>query len=155
MEADLKEVAACLDRTGLQFMATIGLDGRPKVRPVQFMVMEDGRLWFCTNSEKSMYAEMQRSPFVELCGSRLQDDEIRTVWIRLSAEAVFEENRKEKELIMEKSSIVRELYHDNPDHPLLKVFYLKGITGSMNNLGHVRGLEERDDFARPASFHFD
>ena len=119
------------------------------------MVMEDGRLWFCTNSEKSMYAEMQRSPFVELCGSRLQDDEIRTVWIRLSAEAVFEENRKVKELIMEKSSIVHELYHDNPDHPLLKVFYLKGITGSMNNLGHVRGLEERDDFARPASFHFD
>ena len=59
MVTDIQEVADCLDRTGLQFMATIGLDGRPKVRPVQFMVLEDGRLWFCTNSEKSMYAEMQ------------------------------------------------------------------------------------------------
>ena len=91
----------------------------------------------------------------KLCGSRLQDDEIRTLWIRLSAGAVFEENRKVKEMIMEKSSIVRELYHNNPDHPLLKVFYLRGITGSMNNLGHVKGLQDRDDFEKPVSFRFD
>ena len=155
MVTDIQEVADCLDRTGLQFMATIGLDGRPKVRPVQFMVLEDGRLWFCTNSEKSMYAEMQKSPYIELCGSRLQDDEIRTLWIRLSAGAVLEENRKVKEMIMEKSALVRELYRNNPDHPLLKVFYLKGITGSMNNLGHVTGLQDRDDFAKPVSFRFD
>lgn len=29
----LREVADYLDHVGIQFMATIGLDGKPKVRP--------------------------------------------------------------------------------------------------------------------------
>ena len=37
MKATIKEVAAYLERVGLQYMATIGLDGKPKVRPVQFI----------------------------------------------------------------------------------------------------------------------
>lgn len=155
MEATVNDVAAYLGKVGLQYMATIGLDGKPKVRPVQFMVLEGGRLWFCTNSQKAMYAELQQNPCIELCGSKLQNDEIRTPWIRLSAEVAFEENRPVKEMIMQRSAIVHELYHNNPDHPLLKVFCLKDITGSMNNLGHVKGLEDREDFAKPITFHFE
>ena len=52
---ELHEVASYLEKVGLQYMATVGLDGKPKVRPVQFMVEYGGRLWFCTNSKKSMY----------------------------------------------------------------------------------------------------
>lgn len=70
----------------------------------------------------------------------------------LSAEVVFEDNRQVKQLIMEKSSIVHELYQNNPDHPLFKTFYLKNIHGSMNNLGHVKGLEDRKDFAKSIEF---
>ena len=153
----INDIASYLDGVGLQYMATVGLDGKPKVRPVQYMVVRGGRLWFCTNKEKAMYAEMQKSPFVELCGSRLQEDEITTAWIRFSAEAVFaddagDEAREVKKAIMEKSAIVRELYGNNPDHPLLAVFCLKNLQGSLNNLGHVKGLEERADFAKPVAF---
>jgi len=153
--ATIGDVAAYMERIGLQYMATIGLDGKPKVRPVQFMVLEDGRLWFCTNSEKALYAEVMANPSIELCGSRLEADEMQTAWIRLSAEVTFEENRHVKQLIMEKSAIVHELYQNNLDHPLFKVFYLRQIHGSMNNLGHVKGLEDRQDFARPVEFSFD
>jgi len=73
----LEDVAACLDRIGLQYLATIGLDGKPKVRPVQYMIIRDRKLWFCTNSEKSMYAELQNNPYVDLCASRLEQDEIK------------------------------------------------------------------------------
>ena len=31
---------------------------------------------------------------------------------------------------------------------------LKNICGSLNNLGHVKGLEERNDFSRPIEFSF-
>ena len=157
----ITDIATKLDEVGLQYLATVGLDGKPKVRPVQYMVVRDEKLWFCTNREKAMYAEMQKLPFVDLCGSRLQDNEITTTWIRLSAEVVFpQENtdeekasvREVKKAIMQKSSIVHELYQNNPDHPLLAVFYLKDIRGSMNNLGHVKGLEERADFAKPIDF---
>ena len=122
------------------------------------MILHDDKLWFCTNSEKAMYAELQKSPFIDLCGSRLQKDEIVTAWIRFSAEVVFpaesEEIRGIKKAIMQKSKIVRELYNNNQEHPLFKVFYLKNICGSVNNLGHVKGLEERKDFSRPIEFSF-
>ena len=36
----LREVADYLDRLGVQFMATIGLDGKPKVRPMQYMIVK-------------------------------------------------------------------------------------------------------------------
>ena len=154
----INDIAAYLDEIGLQYMATIGLDGKPKVRPVQYMILRDDKLWFCTNSEKAMYAELQKSPFMDLCGSRLQKDEITTTWIRFSAEVVFpaesEEIRGIKKAIMQKSKIVRELYNNNQEHPLFKVFYLKNICGSLNNLGHVKGLEERNDFSKPIEFSF-
>ena len=150
----IEEIASYLDHVGLQYLATIGLDGKPKVRPVQYMVLYEGRLWFCTNSEKSLYKELSANPFIDLCGSRLEENQMDTAWIRFSAQVCFEENRTVKELIMKKSPIVHELYADNPDHPLFKVFYLKDIKGSLNNLGHVKGLEERADFARPEEFEF-
>ena len=151
---ELCEVAAYLEKVGLQYMATVGLDGKPKVRPVQFMVEHDGKLWFCTNSKKSMYAELVKNPWIDLCGSKLLENEIQTAWIRLSAEAVFEENLEVKKMIMEKSAIVHELYENNAEHPLFKVFYLKNISGSLNNLGHVKGLSERTDFAKLEEVEF-
>ena len=60
--------------------------------------------------------------------------------------------REVKKAILQKGVIVHELYQDNPGHPLLAVFYLKNILGSINNLGHVKGLEERADFAKPVEF---
>lgn len=159
----LEDVAACLDRIGLQYLATIGLDGKPKVRPVQYMIIRDRKLWFCTNSEKSMYAELQNNPYVDLCASRLEQDEIKTEWIRFSAEAFFPENeplvdireiREIKKLIIQKSAIVHELYDNDPDNPVFKVFYLKNIHGSMNNLGHIKGLSEKKAFSKPIYFVF-
>lgn len=96
----VNDIASYLDNVGLQYLATIGLDGKPKVRPVQYMVMSDNKLWFCTNSEKAMYAELKKNPYIDLCASKLQEDEITTAWIRFSAEVVFpiesEETQKTK-----------------------------------------------------------
>lgn len=150
----LRDVADYLDRIGIQFMATIGLDGKPKVRPMQYMILEDGKLWFCTNSQKAVYAELQANPHIELCGCRLEEDEMQTPWIRFSAEVVFEQRQDIRDAIIEKSAIVNTLYKDMRSNPIFKVFYLKDIDGWMTNLGHVKGLEERKDFAKPIHFHF-
>lgn len=150
----ISDVARYLDSIGVQFMATIGLDGKPKVRPMQYMVLEDGKLWFCTNSQKEVYAELQANPAIELCGCRLEKDEIQTRWIRFSAEAVFEERQDIRDAIIEKSSIVNALYRDMRDNPIFKVFYPKDIDGWMTNLGNVKGLESRAGFAKPVHFRF-
>lgn len=155
MEITINDVAAYLDHVGLQFMATIGTDGKPKVRPMQYMVLEDGKLWFCTNSKKDVYAELQANPSLELCGSKLEKEEIKSAWIRLSAEAVFVDSRKIRELIVEKSDIVRSLYANDLDNPIFKTFYIKNIKGIMTNLGHVKGLEANPEFNKPITFEFD
>ena len=148
----LEDVARQLDNIGLQFMATIGLDGKPKVRPMQYMVTYDNKLWFCTNSKKEVYAELTDNPYLELCGSKLETDEIKTSWIRFSAEAVFADDLHVKELIMKKSKIVYELYKDDINNPIFKVFYIKNLKGVMTNLGHVKGLEENNSYNKPISF---
>ena len=55
---------------------------------------------------------------------------------------------------MKKSRIVRELYNDDPNNSIFKVFYLKNIQGSLSNLGHVKGLEERENFLPIVEFKF-
>lgn len=150
----LKDVADCLDHIGLQFLATIGLDGKPKVRPMQYMIMDEGKLWFCTNSKKEVYAELQANPHVELCGCKLEKDEMQTPWIRFSAEAVFEERQDIRDAIINKSAIVNTLYRDMRDNPIFKVFYLKNIDGWFTNLGNVKGLKAREGFAKPVHFAF-
>ena len=153
-EITLRDLANYLDNIGIQFLATIGLDGKPKVRPMQYMVLEDDKLWFCTNSKKEVFAELQANPCIELCGCKLEKDEIHTPWIRFSAEVVFEEKQSIRDAIIEKSVIVNALYKNMRDNPIFKVFYLKDIDGWMTNLGHVKGLENRDEFARPIHFKF-
>ena len=153
-EMTLRDLANYLDNIGIQFLATIGLDGKPKVRPMQYMVLEDEKLWLCTNSKKEVFAELQASPFVELCSCKLEKDEMQTPWIRFSAEAVFEERQNIRDAIIDKSAIVNALYKNMRDNPIFKVFYLKDIDGWMTNLGHVKGLEQRDEFAKPIHFKF-
>lgn len=150
----LRDVANYLDNIGIQFMATIGLDGKPKVRPMQYMVLDDDKLWFCTNSKKEVYAELQANPNIELCGCKLEKDEMQTPWIRFSAKAVFEERADIRYAIIDKSVIVNTLYKEMRDNPIFKVFYLTDIDGWMTNLGHVKGLEARGEFAKPIHFSF-
>ena len=146
-EISLQDVANYLDNIGIQFLATIGLDGKPKVRPMQYMILDDGKLWFCTNSEKDVYKELQANPALELCGCKLEENEIQTPWIRFSAEAVFEERQDIRDAIIEKSSIVNALYSKMRENPIFKVFYLKNMDGWMTNLGNVKGLEKRAECA--------
>ena len=150
----IKDIANYLDKVGIQFLATIGLDGKPKVRPMQYMVLDDGKLWFCTNSKKEIYAELQANPNIELCGCKLEKEEMQTPWIRFSAETVFEERQDIRDAIIAKSSIVNELYRNMRNNPIFKVFYLKNIDGWMTNLGNVKGLERRTEFAAPVHFKF-
>ena len=44
-EITLRDVANYLDNIGIQFLATIGLDGKPKVGPMQYMVVEGEKVF--------------------------------------------------------------------------------------------------------------
>ena len=46
-EITLRDVANYLDNIGIQFLATIGLDAKPKVRPMQYMVVSHLQTPYC------------------------------------------------------------------------------------------------------------
>ena len=45
----MNEVVKFLQENPVQYLATIGRDGKAKCRPFMFAGELDGKLWFCTN----------------------------------------------------------------------------------------------------------
>ena len=114
----MKIVTDFLEQSQVQYMATIGLDGKPKVRPFQFMLEEGGKLYFCTSNEKNVYKEIENQPYVEFCASGENFS-----WLRLKGKVVFSQDIAIKSKILDGSPIVKTIYK-TPDNPIFEVFYL-------------------------------
>ncbi len=114
----MKEVVQFLRANPVQYLATVGLDGRPKVRPFQFMLEQDGRLYFCTSNQKPVYKEIQRQPYVEICASSPA-----FAWIRLSGKAVFSKDMSVKRQIIAGNELLQTIYR-TAENPVFEVFCL-------------------------------
>lgn len=113
----MNEVVKFLQENPVQYLATVGRDGRAKCRPFMFAGEMDGRLWLCTNSTKDVYKDMQANPNIEISVSGPA-----YAWIRLSGRAVFEDNLSAKEMCI-RNPIVKSQYQ-TADNPIFEVFYL-------------------------------
>ena len=113
----MQEVIQFLNENPVQYLATVGRDGKAKCRPFMFSGEKDGKLWFCTNNTKEVYQDMLANPEIELSVASPA-----YAWIRLNGKAVFEDNRAVKEMCLE-NPIVKGQYQ-TPDNPIFVVFYL-------------------------------
>lgn len=125
----MKEITEYLYKSGVQYFATIGLDGKPKVRPFHFMFEENGKLWFCTSNQKEVYKELQAQPHIEL--SIMGDN---MSWIRLSGKVNFTDDIKIKEKIFVVSPMVKGIYKE-ASNPILEVFHLSEVSASITQIG--------------------
>lgn len=114
----MEKVVTFLQENPVQYLATVGRDGKAKCRPFMFCFEKEGKLWFCTNSTKDIYQDMQANPYIEVCVSSPS-----YAWIRLSGKAVFENNMEIKEGCMA-NPIVKGQY-GAADNPVFEVFYLE------------------------------
>ena len=114
----MNEVIKFLKENPVQYFATVGKDNKAKVRPFQFMIEDGGKLWFCTNNEKDVYAEMQANPYIEVCVSTPKFE-----WMRLNGKAVFKNDIVVKEKVIAASPLVKSLY-ESASNPIFEVFYL-------------------------------
>lgn len=114
----MNEVVNFLSENPVQYLATVGRDGKAKCRPFMFCFEQDGKLWFCTNNTKDVYADLQKNPYVEISVSSPS-----YAWIRLNGKAVFENNRAVKEGCMN-NPIVKGQYQ-TAGNPIFEVFYLE------------------------------
>ncbi len=114
----MNEVKEFLEKNDVQFFATLGLDGKPKVRPFQFMLEEGGKFFFCTSNKKPVFEEMKRQPHVEVCCSSPE-----FAWLRLKGKVAFSRDVALKGRIQEASPLVKSIYK-TPDNPDFEIFYL-------------------------------
>lgn len=115
----MNDVVKFLTDNPVQFLATVGLDGGAKCRPFMFCFERDGKLWFCTGNFKDVFKELQANPHIQISASSPS-----FAWIRLTGEAVFENNTAVKEACMS-NPIVKGVYQ-TADNPAFEVFYIAG-----------------------------
>ncbi len=113
----MNRVLNFLKENPLQYCATVGLDGKPKVRPFQMMYHESGNLYYCTGAKKDVYAELQNNPYIEISVSTMGK------WLRVRGRVEWVNDITAKERVIAESSLVKSIYK-TADNPVLKVFYI-------------------------------
>ena len=103
-----------------KYIAT--LEGnQPRVRPFGAQCEFEGKLYLTTSNQKAVYAQMKANSKVEISGMSPDGR-----WIRLTAEAVFDERREAKTAMLEANPELRSLYSE--DDGKMEVFYLQNAT---------------------------
>jgi uncharacterized pyridoxamine 5'-phosphate oxidase family protein len=123
----MNEVVKFLTENPVQYVATVGLDGKPSVRPFQFMGEHSGKLYYCTNNQKNVFKQIQMQPYIEISTSSPTD-----AWIRLSGKVVFSKDKDIKKKVIEGNPLLKKLYQ-SADNPVFEIFYLEEATAVIND----------------------
>ncbi|RAX57989.1 hypothetical protein CCZ01_04035 [Helicobacter monodelphidis] len=107
-------------------------DGQPFCRPIGSTLEFDGRIWFCMNTEKLMFAQIQKHSAISLCLC-LSDFS----WMRLNAKANISDNLQVKELYLQREYAKRGFKSIN--NPLFGVIFLSNVFVEYNK----NGVKER------------
>ena len=91
----MKEVLDFLKLCKVYFIATTEGD-QPRVRPFGAQCEFDGKLYLTTSNQKAVYAQIKANPKVEISGMASDGR-----WIRVTAEAVFDERREARKAMLD------------------------------------------------------
>ena len=113
----MNEVLAFLKLCRVYYIATVEGD-QPRVRPFGAQCEFEGKLYLTTSNQKAVYAQMKANSKVEISGMSPDGR-----WIRLTAQAVFDERREAKTAMLEANPELRSMYSE--DDGKMEVFYLQ------------------------------
>ena len=126
---DLKDAvgttAQILRRFSPLYAGTVGLDGKPQVRPAAFAFERDGAFYFPTSKSCRMYAELSKTPQVQLCAA----DAETKVTFRLSGKVCFTEDAD----VLEQCAAACPELPGSGDGRALIAFFLLGAEASLES----------------------
>ena len=116
----MEKVCKFLKEAGAYYLATVE-GNQPRVRPFGTYDLFEGRLYIQTGKIKPVAHQMKANPKVEL--SAMSPD---GKWIRITAEAVLDENVAAQEHMLDAYPSLRAQY--TPGDGNTEVYYLKDAT---------------------------
>ena len=118
----MHEVYEFLKSAGTYYLAT--LDGnQPRVRPFGTIDLFDGRLYIQTGKRKSVADQLKANPNIELSAM------LNGRWIRLTAEAVLDENVDAQTHMLDSYPSLKAMYA--PGDGNTEVYWLRNVTATI------------------------
>jgi uncharacterized pyridoxamine 5'-phosphate oxidase family protein len=114
----MKEIVAILEKNPIVYIATVDGD-QPRVRPFQFQLEKDGKLWFVTANNKDVYAQLQRNPKIEF-STCLPD----MTTLRVRGSVTLDDSLAIKQWVMDNRPMIKGIY-GSADNPIFAAFCLE------------------------------
>ena len=118
----MKEVYEFLKKCGVYYLATMDGD-QPRVRPFGTIELFEDKLYIQTGKKKLVADQMKANAKIELSG--MADN----LWIRVTAEAVLDDNIKAQEHMLDCYPNLKAMYQ--PGDGNTEVYYLKNGTAQI------------------------
>ena len=129
----MKEIIDFLYANPRGCLASTDDEGRPHVRPWEFMFEQDAKLWFCTGNTKDVFYQIQCNPAIEFCSTSKD-----LVTVRVSGEVIFGIDLNIKRKMLETNDLVKSIYK-TPENTEFEIFYLKHGQATMFDIsGQLR-----------------
>ena len=96
------------------------LDGnKVKTRIFQYLFADGNKVYFCTNSEKPVFNQLQANPYVSFCTYPQNFAPVLSV----NGKVVFVEDMVLKTRALDENLPIKDIYK-TPDNPIFKIFYI-------------------------------
>ncbi len=117
----LSVVVDVFEKYPLQYATTLGEDGNPQIRPIEFKFEEDGVLYFDTVIFYTSYKELLLHPYVQLC---VCDQETMT-YVRLGGKVNFTDDEDIIERCFDNSEVLTSQFGDKKEFVI--AYYLTEV----------------------------
>jgi uncharacterized pyridoxamine 5'-phosphate oxidase family protein len=94
--------------------------GRVKTRVFQYLFAKGNRVYFCTNSEKAVYKQLQANPHVSFCVYPANFSPVLSV----NGKAVFTNDLALKTRALDENPMIKGIY-GGPENPIFELFYIE------------------------------
>ena len=88
-------------------------------RMFQFLFADGNKVYFCTGSEKPVYAQMKADPHVSFCTFPASYNPV----VSVNGKAVFVEDMSLKTRALDENPTIKKLYQ-TPENPVFQLFYI-------------------------------
>jgi uncharacterized pyridoxamine 5'-phosphate oxidase family protein len=94
-------------------------NGKIKMRVFQYLFSDGNKVYFCTSSEKPVYAQLKANPEVSFCAYPADYNPVLSV----NGTAVFVDDMALKTRALDENPGIKGIYN-TPENPVFQIFYI-------------------------------